>query len=142
MPIYGHQGEINFPSESTLKSSRISSSSSTTDAITEPFAPRLPAGARRIVLSDDFSYTDPVDHSVSAKQGLRVVFDDGSRIIFRLSGTGTEGATLRIYVERFVADPDEHYRDTQDVLGDLIAIANSLCGILQRTGRDTPTVIT
>ena len=100
------------------------------------------AGARRIVLSDDFSYTDPVDHSVSAKQGLRVVFDDGSRIIFRLSGTGTEGATLRIYVERFVADPDEHYRDTQDVLGDLIAIANSLCGILQRTGRDGPTVIT
>ena len=100
------------------------------------------AGARRIVLSDDFSYTDPVDHSVSAKQGLRVVFDDGSRIIFRLSGTGTEGATLRIYVERFVADPDEHYRETQDVLGDLIAIANSLCGILQRTGRDGPTVIT
>jgi phosphoglucomutase len=100
------------------------------------------AGTRRIVLSDDFSYTDPIDNSTSDRQGLRIIFDDGARIIFRLSGTGTEGATLRIYIEQYVAETEMHYRDTQEVLGDLITLANSLCGILRRTGRGGPTVIT
>jgi len=100
------------------------------------------AGGRKIVLSEDFSYTDPIDHSISARQGLRVVFDDGARIVFRLSGTGTEGATLRIYIEQYVAETEMHYRDTQEVLGDLVTVANSLCGILSRTGRGGPTVIT
>ena len=63
------------------------------------------AGAARIVLADDFAYTDPVDGSVTTGQGIRIGFDDGARIVFRLSGTGTEGATLRVYLERFEPDP-------------------------------------
>ena len=92
--------------------------------------------------ADDFSYTDPVDASVSRKQGLRVFFDDGSRIVLRLSGTGTEGATLRVYLERFEADASRHGLETQAALQALIDSADALAGIRARTGRTRPTVIT
>lgn len=92
--------------------------------------------------ADDFAYTDPVDGSVTTKQGLRVFFADGSRIVYRLSGTGTAGATLRVYIERFVTDPARLDLDTQDTLADLIAIARSLPDIEGRTGRAEPSVIT
>jgi phosphoglucomutase len=91
---------------------------------------------------DDFAYTDPVDGSRSDRQGIRILFGNGSRIVFRLSGTGTAGATLRIYLERHEADPARHDGDTQTALGDLIAIAGQLAEIPERTGRDAPTVIT
>lgn len=99
-------------------------------------------GTRRVAYSDDFSYTDPIDGSVSTGQGIRIGFDDGARIVFRLSGTGTEGATLRIYVEAYEADPAKHMQDTQHALADLIGIANQLSGIREKTGRTEPTVIT
>ncbi len=92
--------------------------------------------------ADDFSYTDPIDHSVSSGQGLRILFAEGERIIFRLSGTGTAGATLRVYVESYELDPSRHHQDTQETLAPLIALADQLAGIRQRTGRDRPTVIT
>lgn len=96
----------------------------------------------RIVLADDFAYTDPVDASVSTRQGVRLIFAGGERIVFRLSGTGTEGATLRVYLERFEADPAAHDRPVQDVLGSLAALADTLAGIRTRTGMPAPTVIT
>jgi len=99
-------------------------------------------GAYRVEAADDFSYTDPVDGSVSANQGVRVLFEGGSRIVFRLSGTGTKGATLRVYVERFEADPSHHDQDTQETLAPLITIAEELAQIHHRTGRAAPTVIT
>jgi phosphoglucomutase len=99
-------------------------------------------GGRLVSLHDDFSYTDPVDGSVSRRQGIRILFDDGARIVFRLSGTGTEGATLRVYLEAFEADPARQDRDPQDALSDLIAIAGSVAQIAERTGRAAPSVIT
>jgi phosphoglucomutase len=99
-------------------------------------------GDYRVKFCDDFSYTDPIDGSLSTGQGLRIGFDDGSRIVFRLSGTGTEGATLRIYLEAFEADPARHRVDAQDALAALIAIADELSQLKQRTGRERPTVIT
>ena len=97
---------------------------------------------RKVRLADDFTYTDPIDGSVSKNQGVRVLFEDGSRIIFRLSGTGTAGATVRIYLESFEPDESKQNLDAQDALQDLIHIANEMSGIQQRTGRDQPTVIT
>jgi phosphoglucomutase len=97
---------------------------------------------RTVVTADDFSYLDPVDGSLSQHQGLRIIFDDGSRIVYRLSGTGTSGATLRVYIERYESDPARHAIDTQEALADLIALADSLAGIRQRTGREQPSVIT
>jgi phosphoglucomutase len=95
-----------------------------------------------VKLVDDFAYTDPVDGSVSTRQGIRVLFTDGSRIVYRLSGTGTEGATLRVYIERYEPNSDLHDRDTQDALADLIAIARYLGQIDAWTGHINPTVIT
>lgn len=92
--------------------------------------------------ADDFAYRDPVDGSVTTKQGIRVFFDDGSRIVYRLSGTGTAGATLRIYLERFEPDAARHDLDTQDALAGLVQIARDLPDIEGRTGRSAPTVIT
>jgi phosphoglucomutase len=92
--------------------------------------------------ADDFVYTDPVDHSVATKQGVRIVMTDGSRIVFRLSGTGTEGATIRLYLEKYEADPARHDLDPQQALAGLASIAESLSGLKQRTGREHPTVIT
>ena len=91
---------------------------------------------------DDFSYTDPIDGSLSTGQGLRIVMEDGSRIVFRLSGTGTEGATLRLYLEAFEADPARQRLDAQELLAALIGIADELSRLKQRSGRERPTVIT
>lgn len=99
-------------------------------------------GAHTVAVADDFSYTDPVDHSVSGGQGLRILFDDGARIVFRLSGTGTEGATLRLYVERYVRERALHRQQTQAALAELLALAERLADIRRHTGRDAPTVIT
>ena len=95
-----------------------------------------------ITAADDFAYHDPVDGSVSSQQGVRILFEGGSRIVFRLSGTGTSGATLRVYIERYEPDPARHGIETQDALADLIAAAEELAGIAARTGRTEPTVIT
>ena len=99
-------------------------------------------GRYTIKTCDDFSYTDPIDGSVSTGQGIRILFSDGSRIVFRLSGTGTEGATLRIYLEAFEPDVNQHHLDAQVALAELIKIALQICELKARTGRDTPTVIT
>ncbi|HTL89844.1 MAG TPA: alpha-D-glucose phosphate-specific phosphoglucomutase [Leptolyngbya sp.] len=99
-------------------------------------------GKYEVEYSDDFSYTDPIDGSVSTKQGVRIGFTDGSRIVFRLSGTGTQGATLRLYVERYEADPAKHDADPQIALGELIEIADAIAQIKSLTGMDKPTVIT
>ncbi len=99
-------------------------------------------GNLRVAYADDFSYTDPVDGSVSTGQGIRIGFESGDRIVFRLSGTGTEGATLRVYLERFEADVQYHGQDAQAALSDLIVIAGEVAGIQRHTGRDAPTVIT
>ena len=96
----------------------------------------------RIAAADDFAYHDPVDGSTSSKQGIRILFDGGSRVVFRLSGTGTSGATLRVYIERFEDDPDRLDLETADALADLIAAAEALAGIRERTGRSAPDVIT
>ena len=99
-------------------------------------------GALKIVAADDFAYTDPIDGSVSTKQGIRILFEGGSRVVFRLSGTGTSGATLRVYVERYEPDATRHDIETQAALADLIAVADEIAGIRTRTGRNGPTVIT
>ncbi|GAB4339904.1 MAG: alpha-D-glucose phosphate-specific phosphoglucomutase [Cyanophyceae cyanobacterium] len=99
-------------------------------------------GAYTVDYADDFSYTDPVDGSVSQKQGIRIGFTDGSRIVFRLSGTGTQGATLRLYVESYEPDPSKHDIETQTALADLIQLADELAQIKELTGFDRPTVIT
>jgi phosphoglucomutase len=99
-------------------------------------------GDYRVKFCDDFSYTDPIDGSLSTGQGLRIGFEDGSRIVFRLSGTGTEGATLRIYLEAFEADPARQKVDAQVALAGLIAIADEISGLRARSGRERPTVIT
>ncbi|KAI9357320.1 hypothetical protein DFJ73DRAFT_821335 [Zopfochytrium polystomum] len=91
---------------------------------------------------DDFEYVDPVDRSVSKKQGIRFIFTDGSRIIFRLSGTGSQGATIRLYVEKYSADAALFEADTQEGMKDLIAVALKISNLKGFTGREEPTVIT
>jgi phosphoglucomutase len=107
-----------------------------------PSLPGKRLGAYTVAHADDFAYTDPIDQSVSTHQGIRVEFSDGSRIVFRLSGTGTEGATLRVYIERFEPEAARHGIETQEALAGLIAAADELAGIRARTGRDKPTVMT
>ena len=102
---------------------------------------KLP-GKYRIKAADDFAYDDPVDGSRTVAQGIRIMFEDGSRIVYRLSGTGTAGATLRVYIERFEPDPTRHGLETQTALADLIALSHGLAGIAERTGRAAPSVIT
>jgi phosphoglucomutase len=99
-------------------------------------------GNYTVKTSDDFAYTDPVDGSVSTQQGVRILFEDGSRIVFRLSGTGTSGATLRVYLERYEPDPARHGEEPQQALGELISIAEHLAKIKQYTARAAPDVIT
>ncbi|MBD2189799.1 alpha-D-glucose phosphate-specific phosphoglucomutase [Pseudanabaena mucicola] len=99
-------------------------------------------GNYEVAFCDDFSYTDPVDGSVSNNQGIRIGFTDNSRIVFRLSGTGTQGATLRLYVESYEPNVAKHGIDTQEALKELIAIADQIAQIKTLTGRDQPTVIT
>ncbi len=95
-----------------------------------------------IASADDFAYTDPVDASVSKAQGVRIIFDDGSRIVLRLSGTGTEGATLRLYLERYASGPSGLDLEPQEALAPVIRAAHSLAAITAFTGRVTPDVIT
>ncbi len=118
------------------------------NGIVEHLRSQLPALAGQVFgeyvvkYADDFSYTDPVDGSISNNQGIRIGFTNGSRIIFRLSGTGTVGATLRIYLERFEADVSRHDQDAQIALADLIELAEQFCEVKKRTGRMEPDVIT
>lgn len=91
---------------------------------------------------DNFTYVDPVDKSVSKNQGVRVLFKDGSRIVFRLSGTGTQGATIRIYIEKYEPNVAKHDLDPQEALADLIEIAEEISGVKAKTGRKKPDVIT
>lgn len=95
-----------------------------------------------VTAADDFAYHDPIDHSVSKNQGIRILFEGGSRIVFRLSGTGTSGATLRLYVERYESDASRHAIETQAALADLIAAAEEVAEIRRYTGMNEPTVIT
>ena len=121
---------------------------SAADAMMTALRERLPTlagqtlGDYRVSLADDFVYTDPVDSSIASKQGVRIIMTDGSRIVFRLSGTGTEGATVRLYLERYEADPARHNLDTQDALSGLITIAENVSGLRRHTGRQQPSVIT
>lgn len=106
---------------------------------------RLPGqcfGNYKVVSADDFSYRDPVDNSYTEHQGIRLFFENDSRIVFRLSGTGTEGATLRIYIERFEPDPENHGFDPQDALKEAIGVAEALCKVKALSGRSRPDVIT
>jgi len=107
--------------------------------------PTLPGkvfGSLTAEKADDFAYHDPVDKSVSEHQGIRILFKGGSRVVFRLSGTGTSGATLRVYIERYEPDSSRHNIETQEALADLIAAAEAIADIRKRTGRDAPSVIT
>ncbi|MGB3500269.1 MAG: alpha-D-glucose phosphate-specific phosphoglucomutase [Mesorhizobium sp.] len=121
---------------------------SAANAMIDALRARLPelagtkVGPLVIATADDFSYHDPVDGSVSAHQGIRVLFEGGSRVVFRLSGTGTEGATVRVYIERFEPDATKHGLETQAALADLIKAADEIAGLKKATGMDRPTVIT
>lgn len=95
-----------------------------------------------IAEADDFAYTDPTDGSVSRNQGVRILFDGGSRVVFRLSGTGTSGATLRVYLERYEPADGDLDRDTGEMLADIVAAADAVAGIVRHTGRTEPDVIT
>ena len=98
-------------------------------------------GALVVEAADDFAYHDPVDGSDSKNQGVRVMFEGGSRVVYRLSGTGTVGATLRVYIERYEPPGGDLGEETQTALADLIALSRSLAGIEARLGRTTPSVI-
>lgn len=102
--------------------------------------PGTAVAGERITAADDFAYRDPVDGSTSERQGIRVLLESGGRIVYRLSGTGTAGATLRVYLERY--SKDRLAEDTQAFLAPLVAAADALAGIRERTGRDGPSVIT
>ncbi len=116
------------------------------NALMKGLRDRLPAlagqafGTLTVKAADDFAYHDPVDGSDSAHQGIRVMFEDGSRIVYRLSGTGTAGATLRVYIERF--EQDRLDMQTGEALSDLVALSRSLADIAVHTGRQEPSVIT
>ena len=101
-----------------------------------------PFAGRSISAADNFSYTDPVDQSVTKGQGLRILLDDGSRVVLRLSGTGTKGATLRVYLESYVPTTGDLAQDPQVALGEMIKAINELAEITERTGMIHPTVIT
>ncbi|PPD18200.1 MAG: alpha-D-glucose phosphate-specific phosphoglucomutase [Methylotenera sp.] len=104
--------------------------------------PKQVFGRYTVNTCDDFSYTDPIDGSISTAQGVRILFKCGSRIVFRLSGTGTEGATLRIYLEAYEPDTANHHLDAQVALAEMIQIALDISQLKQLSGRETPTVIT
>ncbi|MDE5092974.1 MAG: alpha-D-glucose phosphate-specific phosphoglucomutase [Trichodesmium sp. St11_bin5] len=107
-----------------------------------PSLPGKQYGQYEVKYADDFRYTDPIDGSVSQKQGIRIGFSDGSRIVFRLSGTGTQGATLRLYVESYEPDTTKQDQDTQIALSPLISLADEIAQIKNITGQEKPTVIT
>ena len=95
-----------------------------------------------IATNDVFEYLDPVDGSLSKNQGIRFIFTDGSRIIFRLSGTGVAGATVRLYLEKYTDPSGDLGQHAFDVIKPLASIALELSGLQAATGRETPTVIT
>ncbi len=97
---------------------------------------------KKVVTADNFCYHDPVDGSKSCNQGIRIIFEDGSRIVFRLSGTGTKGATIRIYIESYTSKENLMDQDTQSFLADLIKISRDISKIEELTGRKEPSVIT
>ena len=99
-------------------------------------------GDFEVELADDFSYTDPIDDSINQQQGIRILFRGGARIVYRLSGTGTEGATLRVYVERHEPDPEKQALDPQIALAELLEIAATLADIEHYTGRTNANVVT
>lgn len=107
-----------------------------------PGLPGSTVASCHIALADDFAYTDPVDGSVSQKQGVRIILTDGSRVVFRLSGTGTEGATLRVYLERHEPDASRHDLPAQTALQPLVALAEALAHIRSLTGMAQPSVMT
>lgn len=107
-----------------------------------PTLPGQSFGPLTVATADSFAYLDPVDGSTSRNQGLRVLFEGGSRIVFRLSGTGTEGATLRVYLERYEPVGGDLDRETPEMLAELIAAADAIAGIVRHTGRTEPSVIT
>ncbi len=96
----------------------------------------------RIQTAGEFTYEDPIDHSIAEKQGIQIALEDRSRIVIRLSGTGTEGATLRFYFERFLRTSAQLDGDVQSTLSSLIQFAYRLTGIRERSGRKAPDVIT
>jgi len=99
-------------------------------------------GLYEVTICDDFSYLDPVDHSVAEHQGIRIVFSDEARIVFRLSGTGTEGATLRVYLERYEPESFRQNLDAQDTLAELAAVARQIARVEEKTGRRQPSLMT
>ena len=106
-----------------------------------PSLPDKSVSKMKVRMADDFAYLDPIDGSRSKRQGIRVMLDNGSRIVFRLSGTGTEGATLRIYLERYEVDPEYHAIPVQEALTPLIQLAGEVARIAEITGRTRPDVI-
>jgi phosphoglucomutase len=117
-------------------------------ALIDALRQRLPTlkgqyfGGLEVATADDFAYHDPVDGSDSKHQGLRVIFTDGSRIVYRLSGTGTAGATLRVYIERYEPDPARQHLETEAALADLVSLSRELAAIERFTQRAAPSVIT
>jgi phosphoglucomutase len=107
-----------------------------------PYLAGQTLAGQTVALADDFAYTDPVDGSVSQQQGVRVILQDGSRLVFRLSGTGTEGATLRIYLERHEPDPARHDLPVQQALAPLVMLAEQLARVHHWTGMGQPSVTT
>eukprot|EP01116_Phalansterium_solitarium_P023106 TRINITY_DN7926_c0_g1_i2.p1 TRINITY_DN7926_c0_g1~~TRINITY_DN7926_c0_g1_i2.p1 ORF type:complete len:565 (+),score=240.23 TRINITY_DN7926_c0_g1_i2:103-1797(+) len=110
--------------------------------ISDPAVKGRKVGNYEIASADDFEYTDPIDGSVSKNQGIRFVFTDGSRLVFRLSGTGSSGATIRVYIDMYEPHTARHDRDTQDALKEFIAIGHEISQLRAFTGRNAPTVIT
>ena len=104
--------------------------------------PGTTIGSLTVATADEFAYDDPVDGSRSEGQGIRIGFTSGGRVVFRLSGTGTVGATLRVYLEDVETDPAQMHKDAQDALGPIIAAAEQIARIAARTGRSAPNVIT
>ena len=96
----------------------------------------------RVTAAEDFSYTDPVDNSVSKHQGILLTFDNGGRLVLRLSGTGTQGATLRVYIDKHEEDPEKLNQDPQSALQSLISVTQSLLKLEDTFGRNQPDVIT
>jgi phosphoglucomutase len=107
-----------------------------------PSLPGAELDSLDVEYADNFSYTDPVDGSVSENQGIRIGFTNGARIVYRLSGTGTEGATLRVYLEGYESNPTKQQQETTEAIAPLESIARELAQIEKRTGRNKPTVIT
>lgn len=108
------------------------------------YLPNLPGrgfGSLTVETADEFTYTDPVDGSVATQQGIRIVFAEGARIVYRLSGTGTSGATLRIYLERYEPEPRLQTQDASAALSELAALARDIAQLSEKTGRTAPSVV-